>query len=73
MVERVFATLYSWMRTMMAHMGLYYNPKTGLWTEFTETANTLENIMLNMYKEKCAFEKFYGKMPDYAKYSKTDK
>ena len=53
---------------MMAHSGIYENLKTGLWPECAANATKLENIMVKPHKEKCAHEKFYGKIPDYAKY-----
>ena len=48
-------------------MVLNENLKTGLWPKCTSTAEKIENIMVNPPEEKCAHEKFYGKMPDYAK------
>ena len=53
-IERVFATTYSWMRVMMPHLGLNENLKTGIWTKCVATATKLENIMINQHKEKCA-------------------
>ena len=44
---------------------------TGLWPECAATDTKLENIMVNPQKEKCAHEKFYRKIPDYAKYLRT--
>ena len=52
------------MRTMMAHTGLNENLKTGLWPECAATKEKLEKIMVNLHEHKCAYEKFYGKMPD---------
>ena len=66
-----FITLYSQMRVMMAQAGKYENLKTGLWPKCAATATKLENIMVNPHEEKCAHEKFYGKIPYYAKYSRT--
>ena len=71
MVERGFATLYSRMCAMMRHIGLHENFKNGLWPEWAATETKLERIMVNPHKEKCAYEKFYGKLPDYAKYLRT--
>ena len=59
------------MRVMMACMGLYENLKTGLWTKSAATSTKLAKIMVNPYKEKCAHEKFYGKILDYTKYLRT--
>ena len=69
--EQGFATLYSRMLAIMMHMGLHKNFKTGLWIECTETVNKLESIMIKPHEEKCAHEKFYEKIPDYAKYLRT--
>ena len=62
MSERGFATLYS---------QIHGNLKTGLWLECAATAKNLENVMLNPHEEKCAHDKFYGRIPDYAKYLKA--
>ena len=70
-VERRYATLYSWMRAMMVHAGLHENPKTGPWPKYAATVTKLGNIMVNPHEEKCAHEKFYGKIPDYKKYLRT--
>ena len=64
-VEWGFAKLYSRTRAMMIHAVLHENLKTGLSPECTATATKLENIMVNPHKEKCAHEKFYGKISDY--------
>ena len=52
----------------MAHTGLHENLKTGIWTECVTTATKLGNIMVNPHEEKCVHEKFYGKIPYYARY-----
>ena len=70
-VEWVFDTLYSWMRTMMSHMGLHWNLKTGLCPKYAATVTKPEIIMADLQKVKCAYEEFYGNIPDYAKYFKT--
>ena len=56
---------------MMAHARLHENLNTGICPECAATATKLSNIMVNPHKEKCAHEKFYGKIPDYAKYLRT--
>ena len=61
------ATLYSWMRTMMAHAILYDNIKTGLWSKCAATATKLQNIMVNSHEETFVHKKFYGKRPDHKK------
>ena len=66
-----FATLYSCMREIMLLVGLHENLKTGLFSECAVTVTKPENIMANPHKEKCAHWKFYGKIPDHAKYLKT--
>ena len=71
MVERIFVTLYSRIRVMMTHMGRLENLKTVLWPECAATATKLENIMVNLYEERCAHDKLYVTMPDYAKYIRT--
>ena len=68
MVERGFATLYSRMRAILTHAGLYQKLKTGPWTKCVET---VENIMVSPHKEKCTHENFYRKIPDYAKYLRS--
>ena len=52
MIERGFATIYSWIHTMMAHTGIHKNIKTGLRPECTATTTKLKNIMGNPYEEK---------------------
>ena len=68
MVERGFAALYYEMHMMMNHRVLNEKLNTDLWPECAETTTKLENILVNLHKEKCAHKKFYGKIPDYAKY-----
>ena len=51
--------------------GLHENLKTVLWPKCVATVTKLENIMVNPHEEKCAHERFYGKIPDYAKYLRT--
>ena len=68
MLEQVFDTLYYRMSAMMTHVGIYENLNTGIWTKFAATATKLENVIVNPHKDKCAHEKFHGKIPDYAKY-----
>ena len=51
---------------MMDHMGLNDNLKTVIQIRCTKTATKLKNIMVNLHKTKLAYEKFYGKIPDYA-------
>ena len=70
-VERGFSTLYIHMRAMMVHMGPHENINTGLCTKCAETNTNIENIMVNPYEEKCAHEKFYGKIPDNKNYLRT--
>ena len=70
-VEPEFATLYSQIHAMMAHVGLHENLKTGIWPKRAATTTKLENIMVDPHKEKCAHEKSYNKIPDYAKYLST--
>ena len=67
-IEQGFATRYSIMRAVMTNAGINENLKICLWTECAATPNKLENIMVKQYKDKLSHEKFYGKMPDYAKY-----
>ena len=71
MVERVFATLYSRMCMMMAHAGIHENINTCLWPECAATGTKLEIILVKSHQEKCAHDKFYGKIPNYAKYLRT--
>ena len=39
------------MLMMMAHVGLHENLNNVLWTEYTETATKLKNIIVNPHKE----------------------
>ena len=55
----------------MAHTVLHGKLLTSLWPECAATATKFENIMVNAHEEKCAHEKFYGKITDYTKYSST--
>ena len=52
------------MCTMMTQTILHDKSKTGLWTKFAATMTKLENITVKPHEEKCAYEKFYGKIPD---------
>ena len=52
------------MRGMMVHELLHENLKTNIWPKCAAIATKLKNIMVNPYGEKCAHEKFYGKIPD---------
>ena len=65
-VERWFVTLYSWIYIIMVHTGLNDTLKTGLWPECAATVTELENILVNLHKEKCAYDKFYVNITDYA-------
>ena len=56
---------------VVEHVGIHENLKTGLWPECASTTTKLENIVVNPHEEKCAHENFYGKIPDYTKYSRT--
>ena len=56
---------------MMAQTGMYKYLKTGLWPKCAAIATKHKNIMVNPHEEKCVHEKFYIKMPDYAKYLRT--
>ena len=67
MVEGGFATIYYHVRSIMAHGGLHDNLNTDLWPESMSSVTKLENIIVNLYEETCVYEKFYGKIPDYAK------
>ena len=51
-VERRFDTLYSWMRAMMAPIGLHESLKTEIWSEGSATTTKLENIVVNPHEEK---------------------
>ena len=70
-VKRGFATLYYRVCVMMTHEGHHENFKAGLWSECTETATKIENVMINPHEQKYAHEKFHQKMADYAKYLRT--
>ena len=70
-IEQGFSALYSWVSTITLYMGIHEYLKTGICKKCTATANKFENIMVNLHEEKCAYEKFYCKIPDYAKHLKT--
>ena len=59
------------MSVIMAHAGLHENLNTGLWPICASTPTKLENILVNLHKEKCACKNFYGKIPDFAKHFST--
>ena len=67
MIEMVFATFYSCIHKMMAHLRLHENFKTGIWPECAVTSTKLGNILVNPHEEKCAHNKSCGKIMDYAK------
>ena len=71
MLEWGFDMIYTQMCTMMTHLVLHENLKTSLWPECVEIATNLEIIMVNPHEERCAYENFHGKIPDYKKYLKT--
>ena len=56
---------------MMTHPVIYKNVKTGIWSKCAATATKLKNIMVKPHETKCAHEKFYSNMADYAKYLRT--
>ena len=70
-VERVFATLYFWMRAVISHSGLHENLNTGIWLKCAATMTKHENIRVNPLEEKCVHKKFFRKMLDYAKHFST--
>ena len=53
---------------MILCTGLQEKIKTGLWTKCAATVTKLENIMVKPHKEKCAYEKFYIIISEYAKH-----
>ena len=50
MVERVFATLYSQMSSMMEHKRLHENLNTGIWTKCAATSTKIKNIIVGPHK-----------------------
>ena len=68
MVKQGLATVYYRVIIMMAHMELNENPRTDLWPEYATTMTKPETLWSTCTKKKCAYEKFYGDIPDYAKY-----
>ena len=66
-IECGFATLSSWMRVIMDHMGLCENLKTVIWPEYLVTVTKLETMMVNPHEEKCAHEKLCGKVKEITK------
>ena len=68
MLEQVFATIYFHMCIMVMHVGINENLKTGIFPKWVATTAKFENIMVNPHREKCAYEKFWGKMLDYTKH-----
>ena len=67
-VEQLFATIHSWIQLMMLHAVLYEKLTTGIWPEFMTITIKLDNSIFNPHKEKCAYEKLYKNMNNYAKY-----
>ena len=51
----------------MAQTGHHENPNTSLWPKCVVTGTKLENSMVNPHEDKCAYEKVYRKMKDYAR------
>ena len=66
-VEQVFDTAYYRMRTIMAHTVIHGKLSTELWFECVATKKK-SKYYGKPIRKKCAHEKFYGKIPDYAKY-----
>ena len=56
---------------MMVHAGLHENFKTGMWTEYVTTTTKRENSTVKPHEEKYAYNKLYGKIPDYARYLRS--
>ena len=54
----------------MSHARLNKNLKTDIWTEYAATVAKLISIMVKPHG-KCAYENFYGKIPDNKKYLKN--
>ena len=69
MAERVLATLYYWMRTMMVHVGIHENLKTGLWLKFAATATKLEKYYGK--PTKMCTRKVPQKIIEYTRYLRT--
>ena len=55
-VEPEFATLYSQMHAMMAHIGLHENLKARILPEHVETTTKLENIMVYPQEENAKLQ-----------------
>ena len=56
---------------MMFQVGLQKNFRSGLRTECMATMTKIKDIMVNIQKYKCDYNKFYRKMTDYEKYLRT--
>ena len=65
-VERSFATLWGRVRAMLNGAGFEEDVREGLWAECAATATKLSNLSTKD-NEKCPYEKFYGKKPNYIK------
>ena len=55
------------MHLTMVHVGLHYNLKAGLRTEYMTTATKIEDFMVNTHEQKFAYDKLYIKITDYSK------
>ena len=56
------------MHLTMVHVGLHYNLKAGLRTEYMTTATKIEDFMVNTHEQKFAYDKLYIKITDYSKW-----
>ena len=67
MVKRAFATLYGCIRSMLNKVGFTKQKQEQMWAECTAMATKLEVVLTDNAKEASPHEKFYGKLPEYAR------
>ena len=70
-VERKFATLFGRSRAMLNQAGFNEELRHGLWAEAANLATLLDSITVKAGEEKCAYEKFFGKLPKWVRYLRT--
>ena len=69
-VERVFATLYGKVRSMLNWSKVEEGMRAGLWAECANTATLLDNVLIDREGEKSAHELFYGTLPKFVNHLK---
>jgi molybdenum cofactor biosynthesis enzyme MoaA len=60
LVERMFATIYGMLRSMLNQAQVPLHVCRGVWAEAAKTATAMSNILVNYKSNKSAHEKFMG-------------